>query len=137
VSEKLRSNLLKYGITIGIGLLMAYAFIALRDLSSEALVDKYRILCDAFTVPGMLLLLSGCLLSLSNAGALDGVGYLFSQAAGMLIPGKGLGTERYSDYLERKRGKRLKGYGFLYISAAVFMLAAMVFMILFYVEFNK
>lgn len=132
MSEKVKANLIKYGVSIVVGLLMSYAYIALRDLSVEPLVDKYRILCDAFTVPGMLLILSGAMLSISNAGALDGVGYLIKQGFGMLIPGKGLGMEKYGDYIERRRKNKIKGYGFLYIVGAGFMVVAFVFMALFY-----
>ena len=132
MSEKVKANLIKYGSAIAAGLLLAYVYVALRDLSAEPLVDKYRILCDAFTVPGVLLVMSGALMSISNAGALDGLGYLVKQGIGMLIPGKGLGMEKYADYIERRRANRVTGYGFLYITGAGFMIVAFVFMALFY-----
>lgn len=137
MSKTVKVRLIKYGLSIGIGLLMAYAYIALRDFSSALLVEKYRMLCDAFTIPGIVLLMSGALMSVSNAGALEGVGYVLSQGFGMFIPGRGIGTESFADYLERKRSKRVKGYGFLYISAALFLAAALVFMILFYSIYKK
>ncbi len=132
MSKKAKASLIKYGISIGIGLLLAYAYIALRDFGTMELVDKYRTLCDAFTIPGVLLLISGLLVSVSNEGALDGLGYILSQGLRMLIPGKSAGSEKYVDYVERKRGKRIKGYGFLYISAALFLAVTAVFMVLFY-----
>lgn len=137
MSSKVKANLIKYGVSIGIGLLLAYAYVALRDFSSEPLVEKYRILCDAFTVPGVLLLMSGLLMSISNAGALDSLGYIVSQGFSMLVPGKGLGKEKYADYVERKRKNRVKGYGFLYISALLFLAVTAVFMILFYSIYQK
>ncbi len=137
MSKNVKVRLIKYGVSIGIGLLLAYGYIALREFSPAPLVEKYRMLCDAFTIPGVVLLMSGALMSVANAGALEGVGYVLSQGFGMLIPGKGLGTETYEEYIERKREKRVKGYGFLYISGALFLAVALVFIILFYSIYNK
>lgn len=132
MNKKVKAALIKYGISIGIGLLLAYTYISLRDFGAMELVDKYRTLCDAFTIPGVLLLMSGLLVTVSNEGALDGVGYILSQGLRMLIPGKSAGSEKFADYIERKRGKRVKGYGFLYISAGLFLAITTVFMVLFY-----
>ncbi len=132
MSKKTKAQLIKYGLSIGIGLLVAYVYIALRDFKAVPTVEKYRVLCDAFSVPGLLLLLAGALMTVTNAGAMEGIGYALSQGLSMLVPGKGLGTESYAEYVERKKNKRVKGYGFLYISAIPFLAAALIFMILFY-----
>ncbi len=137
MSKNVKANLIKYGISIGVGLLIAYTYVALRDFDALGLADKYRTLCDAFTIPGVLLLIGGLLVTVSNEGALDGVGYILSQGLSMLIPGKGPGTERYAEYVERKSKNRIKGYGFLYISAILFLAATAVFMILFYSVYKK
>lgn len=137
MSKNVKANLLKYGISIGVGLLIAYTYVSLRDFETLELADKYRTLCDAFTIPGVLLLISGLLVTVSNEGALDGLGYILMQGLSMLIPGKGPGTERYADYVERKRNNRLKGYGFLYISAIFFLVIMLVFLILFYSVYQK
>lgn len=132
MSKESRTNLIKYAIAFAVGIALAVVYVSLRDFAAQETAEKFRILCDAFTVPGALLLLSGALMTVSNTGALDGLGYIGRQAAGMFIPGKGLGTERYADYIERKRQNRTKGYGFLYVSGCVFMAVALVFLILFY-----
>lgn len=137
MSKNVKANLMKYGITIGVGLMLAYTYVALKDFETLELVGKYRVLCDAFTIPGVLLLMSGLLVTVANEGALDGVGYILSQGLSMLIPGKGAGTERYADYVERKRNNRTKGYGFLYICAILFLAVTAVFMILFYSVYQK
>ena len=132
----LEKNILKYGISTAIALMLAYAFVArrvdLKDPGATALVDWYLILCDAFTVPGLLFTMFGCFMSLSNQGALDGLGYVAVNGLKMLIPGGASKMERYKEYLERRRANRLKGYGFLYIVGLVDLAISGVFMVLFY-----
>ena len=136
MSSPLKKNLIKYGISVSLALLMAYAFVALRvdfeHPEETALVDWYRIVCDAFTVPGLLFLMFGAFMSLSNEGALDGLGYVCVNGLKMLIPGGAMKMERYKEYLERRRANRVKGYGFLYVMGLGCMAIAGVFMALFY-----
>lgn len=136
MSNPLAKNLTKYGISISLSLLIAYAFVALRvdfeNPGATALMDWYLILCDAFTVPGLLFTMFGCFMSLSNQGALDGVGYVAVNALKMLIPGGATRMERYKEYLERRRANRIKGYGFLYVVGLGCLAVSGVFMVLFY-----
>ena len=140
MSSPLKKNLIKYGVTVALSFGLAFLFVYLRvDFKNPAeteLVEWYRILCDAFTIPGLLLLMFGCLMSLSNAGAMDGLGYAVVNGLKMLIPGGALKMERYKEYLERRRANRVRGYGFLYIVGAVCMAIALIFMILFYGIYN-
>lgn len=132
-----KTNLMKYGISTGFALVMVWLYLWLRldslaDFAALDRVEQYLLICDAFTIPGMLLLMFGCLLWLSNQGALDGVAYVTSYAIKMLIPGRmRKEQERFYDYVERKRGNRVKGYGFLFIVGAVFMAVALIFMALY------
>ena len=111
---------------------MVWGFVALREeFPTAPLVEQYRILCDAFTIPGIMLLCVGAMIWVSNAGALDGLTYVFSYAIGALVPG-GRKHQKFLDYVEHRRENRVKGYGFLLISGAVTLAIAGVFMILFY-----
>ena len=132
MSEKGKSNLLKYGITIAACIIMSLFYIILRDFPQQELAEKYRILCDAFTVPGVLVILSGALIAVTNEGALDGITYACGTAFKALLPGGRLKTEKYYDYVQRKKEKRVKGYGFLFVVGGAWMVLALVFMILFY-----
>lgn len=139
MSNKYRviSTVIKYGISAALVLVLAYTFVAFRveslsDLALLSSVELYRMLCDAFTIPGLLFLMAGLLMTVSNAGALDGVGYVVGNALKMLIPGKAAKMERYKEYLDRKRENRPKGYGFLYVVGGATMAVAMVFLLLFY-----
>ena len=135
MSRSLKANLIKSGITAVVGGALAYFYVSVRDFGSQTLMEQYRILCDAFTIPGLVLVCFALLLTLSNEGALDGVGYVLKQALRMLTP-KGLGGEKYNEYLERRRKNHVKGYGFLYIVGGVFLLIAGIFLVLFYSLYN-
>ena len=138
--SRLKKSAFKFGISLAIALGLAYLFVSLRvDLQNPGAIARmewYRIICDAFTIPGLVFLMLGCLVSLSNQGALDGVGYAATVAFRMLI-GQGAKMERYREYLDRRRANRLTGYGFLYAVGAVCMVVAVVFMVLFYSMYSK
>ena len=135
MSRSLKANLIKCGIATVIGGLLSYFYVSVREFGAQLLMEQYRILCDAFTIPGMLYILFALLMTISNEGALDGVGFCVKQALRMLTP-KGLGGEKYDEYVERRRKNRVKGYGFLYIVGAIFMAVSGVFMALFYSLYN-
>ena len=140
MSSTLKKNLLKYGITTFLALSLAYFYVSVRvdfnNMEETPVMEMYRILCDAFTIPGLVLIMLGCLMTLSNTGVLDGLGYVGSIAVKMLLPGGGLKMERYKEYLERRRQNRLKGYGFLYLVGFGCMAIALIFMALFYSLYN-
>ena len=130
-----KSNLIKSGIASAVGILLAVAFILSSDFSGENLMNRYKIFCDAFTIPGLLMLMFAVLVSVSNEGALDGLSYVVKQGFRMLTF-RGLGTEKYLDFVERRRENRVTGYGFLYLVGAAFMVIALIFMALFYSLYN-
>ena len=135
MSRSLKANLINCGIATFIGGLLSYFYVSVREFGAQPLMEQYRILCDAFTIPGMLYILFALLMTISNEGALDGVGFCVKQALRMLTP-KGLGGEKYDEYVERRRKNCVKGYGFLYIVGAIFMAVSGVFMALFYSLYN-
>ena len=91
------------------------------------------LLCDALTVPGALLLCAGALVWVSNLGALDGVRYGLRLAYRALIPGKRLQKEEnYRDYVTARRGRPVKGYGFLLISGTVTIATSLLLLMLYY-----
>ena len=132
MSEKLRKNLIKYGITGAVCIALAVFFCAVRDFEQMSLVVRYRTLCDAFTVPGLLCICVALLLWVSNDGFFYGLGYCLDVARKALIPGGRKKMERYYEYVERHRQRKVTGYGFLFVCGGVCMAAAIVFLILFY-----
>ena len=133
MSKQARIRLIKYGAAAVFVGIMAYIYIAARDFASAALVEKYWILCDAFTIPGILLIMFGSLVWVSNMGALDGISYALAYLGRSLVPGMGgRSDEKYADYVARKRENPIRGYGFLFISGCITMAVALVFMALFF-----
>ena len=130
-----------FAVSMVISLILAAVFTFLRlDINAMDQVPNvvlYRVLCDAFTVPGLLMLMFALLMSVSNEGALDGVGYVAAYALKMLIPGGALKVETYKDYLERRRANRVKNYTPLYATAAIFLAVSAIFLALFYTVFER
>lgn len=133
MSEAWRDRLIKYTLCgIFTALVVTYHVGSFENFSTMSQADRYHILCDAFTIPGLLELMLGCLFAVVGAGALDGLTYIFSVGMNRLIPGKALHkTEKFFDYVERKNKKRVKGYSFLLVVGAVTMAIALVFLYLY------
>lgn len=129
-----KGRVIKYGLSILFCALLIWISVKSSNYASASLVERYKIWCDAFTIPGLLLILLGLLVWISNQGALDGLSYALQGMFRMFIPGAGLrqNMETYYDYLKRKEKKRVKGYGFLFIVGGSSMAVALVFLNLFY-----
>ena len=100
-----------------------------------ALVLQYRVLCDAFSIPGIMMVLFAMLFSLNNLGALDTIAYLMSYLPRMIAPAAFGEPEKLIDFVEKRRTKRSKGYGFLYIVGFIFLGIAIYYLVKFYSVF--
>ena len=133
MSKQAKTRLIKYGSCALLVAAFAYLYIDARDFAGAALVEKCLYLCDALTVPGVLLIMLGALIWVSNLGALDGIAYALAFTFRSLIPGmRGRKDEKYADYVERRRENPVRGYGFLLISGGITMAASLVFMVVFF-----
>lgn len=125
----------KYPVTILIGLLMGIGMLKLQGFSEALeLADKVRIISNACTIPGMMLIMLGCLVWLSNEGAFVGLGYVMSYLMDRLIPGGRTvkKDEKYYDYAQRKRNKERAPFLFLFISGSCFLAVAIITLVIFY-----
>lgn len=138
MSDRTKLGLAKYGITSGIALLLIWVYCSSRNLFLQVPMERWRILCDAFTIPGLTYIMIGFLMMIANQGFFDMLSYAFSKAVGMFMPGKGFSDdgEKFYDYVQRKRENRITGYGFLFVIGGVLMAFAMLFMMLFYRIYN-
>ena len=131
VHSNLKSILIKYGISIGIATGMVILTLWLHDFwKISILVDQYRLLTDAFTIPGITFILLGCLVALSNEGALSAIGWMLKRMFKFLNPFSDKNIEKYSEYVANK--KRVTGYSFLFYTGILFSAISVVFLILFY-----
>ena len=131
MSSKVKSALLRYGISVGLCALCVILMLTSEDLRGATQQETYRILSDAFSLPGLFMLFGGLMVWLSNEGALNGLTWVVTYAFKSLIPGLRGKREGYGDYVLRQQEKRVKGYGFLFLVGSVFLAIGLVFMFLF------
>ena len=134
MSDQLKARLIKYGFSALFVAVIAVVYTTGWDFANVSLLDKLRLLSDAFAVPGILLMLFGGMLWVSNQGGLDGMGYILSNLGRSLIPGgRSKKDERFADYVERRRSKPVRGYGFLFISGGISLGIGIAFLVAFYI----
>ena len=137
MSNKLKTNLIKYGITLGIGLALTAWYVIPRDIFQLDAVQMYRVLCDGFFLPGIFMIFIGLMFVMNNLGALDAISYILKYGVHALFPVAFGEMEPYLDYVEARRENRVKGYGHLYLVGGLFMAVSVVFLVLFYTVFQK
>lgn len=134
MKKKLKADLISSAVIAAVGLAVSYLYLYLHEFSNvETLVEKYRMLSDCFTIPGVVFLMIGALIWISGLGALDGLGFVLHSLKIRLIPGARIDREEgYYEYVQKKREKKTKAYlPFLYVGA-FFTALGIIFIILFY-----
>ena len=133
MSDRTKVTLVKYGGTVLLAGILIWIYCSSRNLFLQSEMERWRILCDAFTLPGLTYIMIGFLIMVANEGFFDMLSYAFSKAVGMFLPGRGFSEdgEKYYDYVQRKRENRAKGFGFLFLVGGVLMAFALLFMFLF------
>lgn len=132
MSNKAKTMLLEYGICAAVVAVFATVYLSANVTGSTTLLDWYRLLSDAFGVPGLLLAGFGVLCWLAGEGAMDGVMYGLHTLGAYLIPGRRLEKRKtYADFVAERREKKRFSFGFLLISGAVCVAISLVFMLLF------
>ncbi len=94
--------------------------------------EKYRILCDAFTVPGVLLSLGAALIAIYNTGLFTGLTYGLRGLKDMFLPFLQQKYVPYREYRKQKMEKKVTGYSFILFAGLAFMAVAVYFLIRFY-----
>ena len=132
-----KKGFLPYLISSLFVLALAALYIGLRDFFNQPLVDQYLMLSDEFTIPGVLLILLGCLIWATDLGGFYGIGFVVNYSKksimSFVVPGALGDIENFHDYVERKKAEgRITGYGFLYIVGGIALAISFIFMYLFY-----
>lgn len=135
--KNIRSFLLKYGIATLVGGILSFAVFHFHGFANaETWAERLKILADAFTIPGVVLIFSGLLVWIGNQQMFSGITYAGSRMFRGLIPfGRSREVhETYYDYVSRKREKGgVKGYGFLFHVGGLYFALALIFFVLFYI----
>ncbi len=135
MSKKAKRTLVSYVIAVLLGAGIA-VFVASNYGFGDAAsaMDRYRILCDAFTIPGVMLLCCGVLSWIADQGTFDSLAYAGRSL--LRIFHREERHVRYYEFVEERREKRAKKekghFLFLIVTGAAFLLVAVVFMLLFY-----
>ena len=134
MSNTVLKNLLKYGIATLVATAMTIFTTYSYNLAGAATqAERIRILADAFSIPGIVLIMVGFLVIVSNDGFFNGLTYSLTYAIRMLIPGRGMKKmERYYDYVEARSKRPKARSGFLFVVGGIFLVVGLVFTVLFY-----
>lgn len=121
----------KYIIAAGVGGILAAVVLAIQGYGNAAsTAERYRILCDAFTVPGLVLILTGILSWVAGEGLFDGLSYGIRSLFRGFTRWEHI---RYGDYIQGKQETwQPGGYGALLLTGGGFLLPAVAFFALFY-----
>ena len=137
MNNNIRNIIIKYAVALGIGAGFVFTFMWLNDYSLVTeQIEKYRLLTDAFSIPGVIFIMVGCLVFVSTDGFFDMITFGLSKAKNMLIPFSKKSDETFYDYKQRKAKNRLTGYSFLFFTGLVFLMVAGIFLILFFRVYN-
>lgn len=123
-----KKRIIKYGVTIAVGLLIAFAVAQGRGLfTSEDAQTAAMYVSDAFFVPAVLLLGVGAIVWISTTGFFDIFGYAVRSVAYRFIkPGKYDSNGTFYDYHAEKEEHRGKAQPFLFYCGAGFLVAAVI-----------
>ncbi len=132
----IKSILIRYGVCAVIATALLFLILQMNGFwSLTEPQDKLRVLCDAFSLPGALLMLVSGLIFVANAGAFNGLMYGFKEGIGFLLPFLPYKHVKYQDYLEKRKEKKIKGYSFIFFTGLVFFAAGMVLLVIFHVRY--
>lgn len=131
---------LKYVVVLILCTALTVFYVSSKGIRNKRPADRYKILADGFTIPGLLVTGFGLMMVISDTGTLDGVIYGMQTAFRMLtfqLLSKGKQQPNYSDFKdhreEMRQLRRLRGggFGFMIITGGAFLAAAVVFVFLY------
>ena len=139
LTAKRSAKVLQYAVTLGAGLVVAFLIVwrwGAEDgiFASTSLAHAYRLLCDGFFVPGVLIMLVGGLIWISREGAFDGVKYVSRYIVYAIIPfSRGKKTEKYAEYKEKKKiqYKERGSFAYMFVCGGILVAVSILFLILY------
>lgn len=136
MSEKTRKFLIRFLVALAVGGALALLYLLAREFFTGVHEgkDRFRYLADAFTIPGVMLILSGLLVWCTRQGAFDGVSFSVGLFFRTIFQPGNLTKKSYPDYVAEKREKRKEkpGCAYLYLAGGVHLVVAIVFLLIFY-----
>ena len=124
-------------ISLGAGLAVAAAVMAIGGIPEKGTEAFWRKLCDAFTVPGILMTCTGLLSLVSGHGAFDGITFPVRKAFGQIFSEEKRATmpKTYFDYVEMKRAKSRKRPNYMMFTGLGFLACAVILLVIYLSRF--
>lgn len=123
---------LQYAITAIFGIVIAVLVLVSKETFSQTATDViYKDLCDAFFVPGIMIAGFGLLTFASNGGSFDIIRYGLIKLFDLFK--RDLTKVKYRSFYEYRKAQQenKRSFAFLLIVGCVFIVAAVVFLILY------
>lgn len=129
--EENKRSWIKWVVTLGIGLLIAFIFIVANNGFSGTLSmqDMMKVMSDGFFVSGVLVCGCGLMLFVSQKGSFDMIAYGVKSAIRIIF--KTDEGESYYDYKQRK-AEKVTPCAHLVVVGALLLLVSVLFVGLFY-----
>lgn len=138
MNQEKKAALKKYGICVGIELLIAFLVIWSKGFFAHSAAVNIQILSDAFFVSGILMTLFAGMMFVSGEGALIGIGFVLRNAFLTFIPMGRAKQERYADYRARKLGTAKKsGIRYVLVTGLIFLTIGIIFTVIWATVFQN
>lgn len=136
MEQQTKVTLRKYGICVGIEVLIAFLVIWSKGFFTHSVAVNIQILSDAFFVSGVLMTLFAGMMYVSSEGALIGIGFVLRNVVLAFIPMGRARHEKYADYRARKLSEaKNRNDKCILITGLVFLAIGTIFTVIWYVNF--
>ena len=129
-----KEKLISYGICLAVAVGLLLLVLSVNGYwQSEEPMDRDRILCDGFSVPGALLVLTAGVLYASGQGIFNGVLYGLKRGKEILLPFLPSEYVPYREFIKKREKKRITGFGCVFFTGLAFLAVG----ILLLIRFNR
>lgn len=126
----MKRKIINYSAAAGIGVLLFFLVAFIQKLFWQSSQEEiFKILCDCFTVPGLVLVFVGLLVVCSNGGTFDMLGFGVKKFFGLFK--KESDKQTFYEYRQNKLANR-RSFWYLLVVGGVFVAAAVIFLILYH-----
>ena len=132
----IKSILIRYGVCAVVATALLFLILWLNKFwTLTEPQDRLRVLCDAFSLPGLLLVLTTGLIFVANAGTFNGLLYGLKTGVEIVLPFLPHKYVRYRDFVAKRKEKRVKGYSFICFTGLAFLAVGIILLVIFHVRY--
>lgn len=136
MNQEKKALLIKYLSCFGIASLIAFVVFGVNGFFTDNIGVNIQILSDGFFVSGIVFLMVGGLLYLSNEGAFVGIGFVLRNIIQTFIPMGRKNHEFYAQYRERVLSQKKKTIdSCILYTGIIFFSIGLILTVVWYVKF--